>query len=338
MSLLVIAHDACSAHQAGRSHPERPERLDAVQAGIELADVGDAVSRLEAPLAPLEALAGVHTADLVDTIQSVCASGGGRIDADTVAVEASFDAARRAAGAGLLAIDELAAGRADVALCAVRPPGHHATRAQSMGFCLFNSVAVTARHLADLGERVLIVDYDAHHGNGTQDIFYEDPRVLFVSFHQWPCYPGTGALDERGSGAGFGTTINLPLPPGATGDVYLQAWDRVVAPRVDAFAPTWLLISAGFDAHRADPITQMGLTAGDYPVLTRRLRQVVPTRRTAMFLEGGYDLHALRLSSAAVVADLCDQRIETEAASNGGPGQELIGQAAAMLLSEGRPK
>lgn len=139
--------------------------------------------------------------------------------------------------------------------------------------------------------------------------------------------PGTGALEETGAGEGVGTTINLPLPPGATGDVYLQAWDRVVAPQVDAFAPTWLLVSAGFDAHRDDPITQMGLAANDYPALTRRLLQVVEAQRTLMFLEGGYDLDALRLSTAAVVADLFDHTIETEPATNGGPGQDVIDQA-----------
>jgi len=193
-----------------------------------------------------------------------------------------------------------------------------------MGFCLFNNIAVAARSLADAGERVVIVDYDAHHGNGTQDIFYDDPRVLFVSFHQWPCYPGTGDLTESGRGPGAGTTINVPLPPGATGDVYLQAWDRAVAPAIEAFAPTWLLLSAGFDAHRADPITDMGLTAGDYAAMTARVLHVAPAGRRIVFLEGGYDLDALAETSAAVMSQLVDQPFATESASNGGPGASVI--------------
>ena len=138
-----------------------------------------------------------------------------------------------------------------------------------MGFCLVSNIAVVAAALADEGERVWVFDFDAHHGNGTQDVFVDDPRVLFVSLHQWPLYPGTGRLTETGSGAGAGTTLNLPMPPGATGDVYLQAFDEVIAPVVERFAPTWLLISAGFDAHRDDPLTELGLTAGDFPLLTR---------------------------------------------------------------------
>ena len=168
----------------------------------------------------------------------------------------------------LRAAEALAAGEAPAAFCAVRPPGHHATRNRAMGFCLVNNVAVTAAALAEQGERVLIVDYDAHHGNGTQDIFYEHPTVFYVSFHQWPLYPGTGGMAERGEGAGFGCNLNIPLPPRATGEVYLEAIDRIVAPLVGSFEPTWLIISAGFDAHRRDPITDLGLTSGDYALMT----------------------------------------------------------------------
>lgn len=325
--MLFVTNDRCFEHTAGEMHPESPHRLTAVDSALDRADIREGVTLVEAPMAPLELLSDVHTSDLVEMIQSVSARGGGRIDMDTVAAPASFDAARFAAGAGLESIERLRAGEADTAFCAVRPPGHHATKTESMGFCLFNNVAVTATALADAGERVLIVDYDAHHGNGTQDIFYADPRVLFVSFHQWPCYPGTGRIDESGRGDGIGATVNVPLPPGATGDVYSQAWDRHVAAQVDSFDPTWVLISAGFDAHRADPITDMGLSAGDYALLTARILEIAPAGRRIVFLEGGYDLHALTESAAAVMATILDQSFDTERATNGGPGAEMIGMA-----------
>lgn len=314
-------------------HPESPQRLTAINQAIDRADLRAAISLVEAPMAPIELLTDVHTDELVSMIERVSAGGGGRIDGDTVAAPASFDAARHAAGAGLESIDRLRGGEAGTAFCAVRPPGHHATKAQSMGFCLFNNVAVTATALADAGERVVIIDYDAHHGNGTQDIFYADPRVLFVSFHQWPCYPGTGRIDESGAGDAVGTTINVPLPPGATGDVYNQAWDRLVAPQIDAFQPTWLLLSAGFDAHRADPITDLGLTAGDYAALTTRVLEVAPVGRRIVFLEGGYNLDALTETSAAVMATLVGQPLATEQQTNGGPGQEVVDSAVAHFAT-----
>jgi acetoin utilization deacetylase AcuC-like enzyme len=202
-----------------------------------------------------------------------------------------------------------------------------------MGFCLVNNVAVAAAALAARGERVLIVDYDAHHGNGTQDIFYGDGRVMYVSLHEWPLYPGTGALTETGTGAGIGTTVNFPLPAGTTGDVYFSAVDDVIAPLAKVFAPTWLLLSAGFDAHRRDPITGLGLSAGDFGTMTGRLLELVPPGRRLVMLEGGYDLQALADSTAAALAALEGIQHHPEPPTAGGPGQQVV-DAARRLWSE----
>jgi acetoin utilization deacetylase AcuC-like enzyme len=202
-----------------------------------------------------------------------------------------------------------------------------------MGFCLLNNVAVTAAALADRGECVLIVDYDAHHGNGTQEIFYADPRVVYVSFHQYPLYPGTGAIEEMGSHEGLGANINIPVPPGTTGDVYRRAIDEVLAPLAAAWQPTWLLISAGFDAHRHDPLTGLGLQAGDFADLTASLCQFVPKARRLVFLEGGYDLDALSDSAGATVAALEGVAFRPEPATSGGPGDHVV-DAVARLRHE----
>jgi acetoin utilization deacetylase AcuC-like enzyme len=196
-----------------------------------------------------------------------------------------------------------------------------------MGFCLFNNVAVAAAGLADRGERVVIVDYDAHHGNGTQDAFYDDPRVTYVSFHQHPLYPGTGSLLETGRGDGRGRTVNVPLPPGATGDLYRAGVDEVVAPLLEEVGATWLLVSAGFDGHRADPLTDLALTSGDFADLTADLVALVPAGRRLVFLEGGYDLDALRDSTAAALAALAGERIHAEPPSGGGPGRDVVAAA-----------
>ena len=330
MSLLFVTDERFLGHRAGSAHPEQPARLTAVWEGLEAAGLDDALVRVPPRLAEPDELLAVHPSSHLDRLAEVDAAGGGRVDPDTVMGPSSWEAARLAAGAGLVAVDGLRDGDADLAFCAVRPPGHHATRSESMGFCLLNNVAVTATALADAGQRVAIVDVDAHHGNGTQDVFYDDDRVLFVSCHQWPLYPGTGAADEVGTGAGLGTTVNVPVPPGTSGDDYRYAMDALVVPVVERFAPDWLLLSAGFDGHRDDPLTDLGLTSGDYADLLLVLAGLVPAGRLVVFLEGGYDLAALADSAGASMAALLgvDHRPE-DASGTGGPEARRVVDALA---------
>jgi acetoin utilization deacetylase AcuC-like enzyme len=330
VAVLFATHPRYLDHVAGRGHPERPARLEAVLMGARCAGLDDALVPLEPRPATREELERVHPAAYLDAMDRFCQAGGGRIDADTGAIAASWDAAVLAAGAGVSAVEALDGGDDAAAFCAVRPPGHHATAARAMGFCLLNNVAVTAAHLAARGERVAVVDYDAHHGNGTQEFFYDDARVAYVSLHEWPLYPGTGRLDEVGADAGVGATCNVPLPAGATGDLYLRAVDELVAPLAARHAPDWVLVSCGFDAHRADPLTGLGLSAGDYGALATRMAQLA-TRpgRVIVFLEGGYDLGALRDGTASTVTALAGETVApVEPPTSGGPGREVVDAAA----------
>ena len=297
MRVLLATHPVFKLHDAGYGHPERPARLDAALAGVREAPVE--VAEEEPPEAGRALLELVHSPRYVDRIERWCAAGGGPLDADTSAVEASWEAALRAAGAGPLAVRRLEEGLADAAFLAVRPPGHHARRDTAMGFCLFNSIAVTAAMLAERGERVAVVDWDVHHGNATEEMFLRRDDILYISLHQYPHYPGTGGLVDM---TAHPATLDLPLPSGTAGDLYREAFPRLVAPVTAGFRPDWLLVSAGYDAHASDPLAGFRLLASDYAFMASSLAGAAPPGRTVFFLEGGYDLDGIRTSVSATLA------------------------------------
>jgi acetoin utilization deacetylase AcuC-like enzyme len=321
-ALIVIGPVVSEAH-ARRGHPERPDRLVAVRSGIGALHLDSDLVELEPRAATSDELTRVHSAGYLQRLRSFCNSGGGSLDPDTYATPASWEAALLAAGAGLVAVDRLRAQGTGVGFVAARPPGHHALADRAMGFCLLNNVAVAAASLAADGERVLVVDWDVHHGNGTEDLFWDDPRVLYVSTHQWPCYPGTGRVGDVGGPAALGTTLNVPLPPSSTGEAVRYAFDLMIEPAVAAFGPSWVLVSAGFDAHRADPLADLMLSAGDFAELARRVASFAPEPgRVLLFLEGGYDLEALRSSTSATLGALVAAGPAAGAGAGGGVGVE----------------
>jgi len=297
--VLLVTHESALAHPTPAGHPERADRIPAAVAGVVAS--GTAVVRREAPPASLGELARIHRQDYIADIEAFCGAGRGALDPDTYAGPESWEAALRAAGAGYAAVDGLRSGDAATAFVAMRPPGHHAEAGRAMGFCLFNNIAVTAARLVAEGERVAIVDWDVHHGNGTQRSFFTESRVLYVSLHESPFYPGTGHVHEVGTGEGRGTVVNVPVPAGTGGATYGDAFRRLVVPIASQFAPTWVLVSAGYDAHRADPLAGVRLEAGDFAGMADSLAAVVPARRVVFFLEGGYDLGAITESVAATI-------------------------------------
>ena len=305
--LQLYTHSICLQHDPGPGHPESPARLRAVLEALDQ-DRFATLDRIEAPRATREQLLRVHTPAHVDRILAIRPEADTvRLDEDTLMSPASAEAALRAAGAVVAAVDAVMAGTTTRAFCAVRPPGHHATPDTAMGFCLFNNVAVGAAHaLAAHGlKRVAIADFDVHHGNGTQDIFQREPRVLFVSSHQQPLYPGTGSADERG----VGNIVNAPLSSGEGSYEFRELWNDALLPKLHAFKPQLVLVSAGFDAHQRDPLANLQLQTEDYAWITRQLVELARAHaggRLVSTLEGGYDLQALAASASAHVSALMD--------------------------------
>lgn len=312
MDVIYYTHPVFALHETGSWHPERPARLEAAERGVMTS--GLVVRRDEPGPVDREILELVHLPEYIDAIERFCAHGGGALDADTVAGPDSWEAALRSAGAGVEAVRLLESEEAATAFLAVRPPGHHALANRAMGFCLFNNVAVTAAFLRKRGERVLVVDWDVHHGNGTQETFAADAGMLYLSIHQHPFYPGGGMIEEVGVDGGEGTILNFPMPAGTGGDVYRVLFDRVVAPVIMEFGADWVLVSAGYDAHESDPLAEQRLLAADYGAMASVIAQVHRPERIVTFLEGGYHLPAITTSVAATLqgyagkADSADSR------------------------------
>jgi acetoin utilization deacetylase AcuC-like enzyme len=306
---LYVRHQSSFEHDTG-GHPENARRLTAIEEAMSDRDwLG--MELVEAPAATREQLERVHTAAHVDSIEELAERGGGPIDLDTVASAGSWEAALHAAGGGVHAAERLLA-VGGWAFCGLRPPGHHAERDRAMGFCLFNNVAVASAHaIAELGvERVLVLDWDVHHGNGTEEIFYGSPQVLYSSIHQSPLYPGTGAATDHGSGDGEGYTVNLPVPPGSGPDEFLSLVQNVVAPIAREWRPGLLCISAGYDAHRDDPLANCELDDAAYGDMAATMRDLAAELEVPVLicLEGGYSLGALSRSVVVTLEAFGDDR------------------------------
>lgn len=300
MSTLYIAHAACLDHQTPFGHPERADRIRAIERALEKERFTSLI-REQAPMAEMESLALAHPEDYIIRLRDISPREGiVRIDEDTVMSPGTYEAALRGAGGAVLAVDEVMTGKVRNAFVAMRPPGHHAERVRAMGFCFFNNAAIAARHAQKKhgAERVAIFDWDVHHGNGTQDIFWSDGTVMYCSTHEAPLYPGTGALSETGD---HGTIVNAPLNAGDGSEAFREAVDTVIAPRIDSFAPDLIIISAGFDAHWRDPLASLNLTESDFAWATQKLMDLADRhcgQRIVSVLEGGYDLEGLAKSTA----------------------------------------
>jgi acetoin utilization deacetylase AcuC-like enzyme len=322
----VVIDQQYLKHVPGNGHPERPERIQVL---LQLTQALDAEKYILLPpkTATRAEIEFCHGADYVSLLESTAKESRYALDGDTITCRDSFAVGLLAVGGFLRLLDAIAAGENPNGFALVRPPGHHALRNRAMGFCMFNTVAIGAEYLKRTygAKRILIMDWDVHHGNGTQDAFYEDPSVLYVSTHQFPYYPGSGALTEVGAGAGEGYTVNIPLPAGCADAEYLRVFSDLVLPTAAKFAPEWILVSAGFDPHRRDPLGGMGVTEEGFATMAKMLLEVADRcsdGRIAFLLEGGYDLAALRNSVAAVL-DALRVRTSMSAQLNASAGERL---------------
>jgi acetoin utilization deacetylase AcuC-like enzyme len=304
----VVVDPEYLKHRPGEFHPERPERIKVL---LDLAaSLDDGEFQLLPPRAATRAqIETCHSPDHIARIETTSLANQYALDGDTITSRDSFGVSLLAVGGFLRMLDAVAAGEFQSGFALVRPPGHHARPEHAMGFCLFNTIAIGAKHLqrAHQAQRVLIMDWDVHHGNGTQEIFYDDPSVLFISTHQYPFYPGTGAAREAGAGAGEGFTLNIPLPAGCADGEYLGVFRDIIVPAVKKFAPDWILVSAGFDPHKHDPLGGMGVTESGFAAMARallRLADECAGSKIAFLLEGGYDLTALSASVAGVLHEM----------------------------------
>lgn len=336
-SAVVIDRDYLK-HDPGIHHPERPERLKVL---LDLARELDSQSfQLLAPRQAMRAeIALCHADDYIDLIESTSQANRYALDGDTVACRDSFGVGLLAVGGFLKLLDAIAAREFRNGFALVRPPGHHALRDRAMGFCLFNTVAIGARYLKQRhgAKRILIMDWDVHHGNGTQDAFYEDPSVLYISTHQYPWYPGTGAIDEVGAGAGEGYTVNIPLPAGCGNNEYVRVFKEIVLPIGERFKPEWILVSAGFDAHRRDPLAHMEVDERGFGAMASMLLALAERSaagKIAFLLEGGYDLTALKEAVMTVLQEMKNRvGIELPARS----GAEAIEPVVRKILDTHEP-
>jgi len=298
MKTGFVYHPDYLKHQYTYRHVECPQRLRAIVDRLKSTGLSEALHPIDPTPVEKRWLSRVHDPDYIDEVKNTALHKAFFFDSDTYANHFSYEVAKLAAGGVLNAVDAVMAGEVDNVFCAVRPPGHHAERHQAMGFCLFGNVAVAARYLQHQYhlERILIIDWDVHHGNGTQHIFEDDPSVFFVSIHEYPLYPGTGAASEVGIGAGKGFTLNIPVPAFSGDEVYRRAFSEKIVPVTETFQPEFILISAGFDAHQADPLAHINLTTPFFGEMTRIVKQLAADlcqNRLISVLEGGYDVHAL---------------------------------------------
>lgn len=330
MELVVASHPSALLHDTGPRHPERPERVEAVRQGLVAS--GMVSKEITSPRIERSELALVHEPTYIEMIERFCEMGGGALDMDTFVTAGSWEAALTAAGGVRALVEELAERDDRVGFAVSRPPGHHAMPARATGFCLFNNVAVSAAYLRSRGERVAVLDWDVHHGNGTQAILGDDPGALYASIHQEHFYPFDGDVDDIEKTEAKGTVVNVPLPAHTAGDVYRQAWVGLVLPVVTQFRPDWVLLSAGFDAHVDDHLAHMRLLADDYGWMATELARIHPASRTVVTLEGGYDLEALHDGAMATVKGLAGLWEEAVPPLESPPSSRAaLGRAAAAI-------